>query len=836
MAEEETIRHQSRRAFIQRTGAVGLGLAAQGAMFGAPAKPTAGGTRLTRLHSPEPGHNAYYLSNRAPLRPSALMKLPLGTVQPHGWLHEQLHRMANGFSGHLPEVSHWAVFDGSAWASPTGEGRDGFEEVPYWLRGYGNLGYLLHDARITADYTRWINAILASQRPDGYFGPESNRANHDLWPNMLVLYALRSFYEATHDTRIIPFMTKYFRWQQTLSPNDFLPGSWAKVRGGDNLDSIYWLYNQTGESWLLDLASFNHQKTVDWTDGVASLHGVDLAQSFREPATYYQQTHDPKYLAATLHDYHTYWGTYGQVPGGMYGADENARPGYTSPRQAAETCAMVEAMFSAEILIGITGDTTWADRCEDVAFNSLPASMTAQLNGLHYLTAPNMIQLDHANKAPMIQDSGVMFSYDAAEPNYRCCQHNVTMGWPYFAEHLWMATPGNGLAAALYAPCAVRAKVGDGTEVTLTETTDYPFDETVMFHLRAARPVRFPLLLRVPGWCTAPQVHVNGKPISIPAGADGWLQLERLWASGDQVRLTLPMSTADRTWTENDNAVSVSHGPLTYALKIGERTVRYGGTDRWPAVDVYPTTPWNYGLVLNSDHPATSFQVVRKAGPLAPQPFTPETTPIALKARGKRIPEWRQEDNGMVGKLQQSPALSEQPTESITLIPMGAARLRIASFPQIGSGLEAHRWVKPDTSTKFAYSYLNPSDGPLSLSDTFVPASSTDTDIPRFTWWDHKGTLEWVEYRFDKPRHIHACQVYWFDDAPIGGLCRIPTSWSLLWWNGKTWKTVQNPSEYGVEKDRFNSIAFTPVETTRLRLTAQLQPGYSGGLLAWRIS
>jgi hypothetical protein len=152
------------------------------------------------------------------------------------------------------------------------------------------------------------------------------------------------------------------------------------------------------------------------------------------------------------------------------------------------------------------------------------------------------------------------------------------------------------------------------------------------------------------------------------------------------------MTFAVKVWKKNNNAISISRGPLTYSLKIGERWQRYGGTDRWPAYEVFPTTPWNYGLVVDSKNPAASFKVVRSRGPLPEQPFTPEAAPVQLEARGKRIPEWKLEANGLVGLLQASPVRSDQPTEKITLVPMGCARLRVSVFPQIGEGPEANVW------------------------------------------------------------------------------------------------------------------------------------------------
>ncbi|HTX37254.1 MAG TPA: beta-L-arabinofuranosidase domain-containing protein [Bryobacteraceae bacterium] len=786
------------------------------------------------------GANPYYTGNRPPLAPNPLIKLPLGSVRPEGWLRRQLVLESQGFSGKLEEISQFCKFQGNEWTSPAGEGKFGWEEVPYWLRGYVDLGYILQDPAIIQRANQWLNAVIATQRPDGYFGSQSNlegeRINGrrtrmlDLWPNMTMMFALRSLYEATGDPRVLPFLTKYFRWQTTVPLEDFLPGSWQKQRAGDNLDSIYWLYNRTGDPWLLNLALVNHERTDDWSGGIASWHNVNFAECFREPAQFFQQIKDARYLNATVRNYDTMHRLYGQVPGGGYAADENARPGFNGPRNGTETCAWAELMFSDEILVGITGDRTWADRAEEVAFNSFPASMTPDLKGLHYITSPNQIQLDRANKSPLIQNTGEMFAYDPY--TYRCCQHNAAFGWPYFAEHLWMATRDNGLAAVLYAPSKVTAKAGDGTPVTLTETTAYPFDDAIAIAVDAPKTVRFPLVLRVPAWCANPEVRLNGKPLA-ESGAGGWLVLDRAWSAGDKVVLTLPMKIAVKVWKENRNTVSVSRGPLTYSLKIGERWVRDGGTDEFPAEDVYPTTPWNYGLVLNVRQPAESFTVVR-TGKTAPQPFAENDVPIELRAEGRRIPQWKQEPNGMIGEVEPGPVKSDQPVEQLTLIPMGAARLRISSFPQIGTGPDAQSWdfpapiVQASASTHF--------EPPSAVFDGLVGANSADRSIPRFVWPRAGGRGEgmWIEYRYSAARPMSSAEVYWAADAAGNG-CALPASWSLEWWDNGTWKPVEGVTAYPAEPDRFNRVRFKPVTTTAVRLRAAPMGGQPVGILEWRI-
>ena len=640
--------------------------------------------------------NTFYTANVAPLQPSPFLKLPIGSITPRGWLRHQLELEAQGMTGHLEEISKWCKFEGNAWADPQGQGHSGWEELPYWLKGYGDLGYVLKDEAITKDARRWIDAVLSSQEPDGWFGPRSLKTSlkglPDLWPHMVMCNVLQSFYEATGDPRVLPFLSKYFSWLNRLPAEDFGAGYWPKLRFGDNIETAYWLYNRTGEAWLLDLATKIHDHMARWDTGVINWHNVNIAQGFREPAVYYQQSHDPKHLDDAEWNYETVMEQYGQFPGGGFGGDENCRPGFTDPRQGFETCGIVEFMHSFEMLTRIGGNPLWADRCEEIAFNSLPAALTPDLKGLHYLTCANQVQLDKANKSPGVQNEGTMFSYSPYEV-YRCCQHNVSHGWPYYAEELWLATADRGLCASLYSASEVSAKVGDGTLVKITEETEYPFEGTVGFKVSTPAPVTFPLYLRIPRWCAVPVLKVNGKRVPFQSRPLSYLVVERAWHDGDRVALELPMQLSVRRWTKNQNAVSVYYGPLTFSAKIGTRWSRYGGTDQWPEQEVFPTTPWNYGLVLDQKSPAESFKLTGKRGPLAAQPFTPETAPLELTVKAKRIPGWTQESSGLIAKLQPGPVKSDEPVETITLIPMGAARLRVTAFPVIGTGPDAHDWT-----------------------------------------------------------------------------------------------------------------------------------------------
>jgi DUF1680 family protein len=784
-----------------------------------------------------------YTANRAPLEPSAFVKLPIGSIEPRGWLRHQLELERGGMIGRLKEISPWLNFEKSAWGNPRGEGERGWEELPYWLKGYGDLGYVLKDEKIIAEAKKWLESAMSSQREDGWFGPRALLTSLDakpgkpgtkvdLWPNMVMLNCLQSYHEFSGDKRVLEVMARYFKWEDSLPATAFGEGYWPKIRAGDNIESIYWLYNRTGESWLLPLAKKIFDNMARWDERVINWHNVNIAQGFRAPAVYFLQSHDAKHLMAADRNYREVMGKYGQFPGGGFGGDENCREGFFDPRQGFETCGIVEFMHSFQMLTKISGNPLWSDRCEDLAFNSFPASMTPDQKALRYLTCANQIQADKNNKAPLIENGGTMFSYSPFEV-YRCCQHNVSHGWPYYAEELWLATHDWGLCASLYAASEVRAKVGDGVEVRITENTDYPFSDEVKFTMATPRAVKFPLYLRLPKWSAEATVKVNGRKVPLKTEPLAYAILEREWKDGDTVTLTLPMRVTVDRWAKNGNAASVNYGPLTFSLSIEEDWKRYGKNADWPEWEVLPKSGWNYGLALDENKPEKTFALKHKRGTLAQNPFTAQTTPVTLTAKAKKIPNWQADKFAMVGKLQPSPVKSNEKTETVTLIPMGAARLRITTFPVIGTGKEAQDWKAPSISPIHA-SHVYANDSVEAVNDGREPKRSGDATLPRFTWWDHRGTTEWIEWGFPQMRNVSAVEVYWFDDTGRGSV-RAPQSWRVLYRVGERWTPVEPAEAYATELNKYNRVTFRPVECNGLRIEAQLQPNFSAGILEWKI-
>lgn len=626
--------------------------------------------------------------NRAPLAPNAFYLLPLGSVRPAGWLRRQMEIQATGLGGHLDET--WAdVGPNSGWLGGTGES---WERGPYFLDGLVPLAYLLDDDRLKAKAQKYLEWTLTHQAPNGMIGPASNE---DWWPRMVMLKALIQYQEATGDARVVPLLERYFAYQLKTLPSRPLR-DWGKFRWQDNALAVLWLYNRNGDSSLIDLAKLLHTQGFDWQADFANFrfteavtpatikldqnnglgesalasHGVNNGQALKAAPVWSMVTGQDadrqglQQMLAKLDQYHG-------LPNGMFSCDEHFAG--RNPSQGSELCTVVETMFSLEQSLAILGDATFGDRLEMIAFNALPGTFTDDMWAHQYNQEPNQVEVS-LHRKPWTTDGPESNLY-GLEPNFGCCAANFHQGWPKFAASLWMATHDGGLVAAAYSPCEVDTVVA-GTRVQVFETTDYPFRGIVRLTLRPVAAVRFPLRLRIPAWANGAVIQVNGTSVDAKIEG-GWATLERSWNAGDTVDLTLPMQP--RVQTGYRESVSVERGPLVFSYPIGESWVKLrtrGMTADW---QVFPTTGWNYALALKED-PGHGLLV--EEHPLGGTPFSLVGTPVKLQVAARRVASWRAED-GVANTLPQSPTPSDEAEETITLVPYGAAKLRITAFPRL---------------------------------------------------------------------------------------------------------------------------------------------------------
>jgi len=623
-----------------------------------------------------------YPRNRPPLIESTLVELPLGAVKPRGWLLDQLRIQAAGLTGHLEEF--WKDLGPStAWKGGDGEG---WERGPYYLDGLVPLAYLLDDARLLGLVKPWIEWMLASQQPNGWFGPAKNK---DRWPLSVALKVLTQYHEASGDPRVIPFLEGYCRYLRE-NPPDWPDKEWRGVRAMENAVSIYWLHRRTGDPSLLETTRSIFENSFSWTrysldfpypadvlaKGIASnhlSHNVNIAMAVKYSGLYYQQSKDATHRNAVFKLLENLDAHHGQVTG-IFGGDEHLSG--PRPTQGTELCGVVECMFSLECLLAALAHAPLADRLESLAYNALPGTCTPDLWAHQYDQQANQVLCTVAKRrwSTNGDDSNIY----GLEPNYGCCTANLHQGWPKLVTHLWMATAGNGLAAVAYGPSVVEARVGPrGDLVRVTETTEYPFDGTVELSFQLERPVAFELYLRVPSWARGARLTIQGTEKGIGPPGDFFV-LGKEWKNGDRLQIQFPMNL--RAETRYNGAASVRRGPLVFSLRIGERFEKIRGEAPHADWAVHPTTPWNYGLLLDREHPERSLTVERK--PIGHVPFENSAAPVVLRARGRLLPSWSLEDHS-AGETPKSPVESSEPLADLELVPYGSTRLRITEFPTL---------------------------------------------------------------------------------------------------------------------------------------------------------
>lgn len=468
--------------------------------------------------------------NRAPLVQTPYAQLPIGDIRPAGWLRTQMQTMLDGMTGHLDEIYAKVVGDNNAWLG--GEG-DAWERGPYWIDGALPMAYIMGDEALKAKCGKWVEAILASQKPDGYFGPDTDRPSmegmqrdnaSDWWPRMVALKILQQYYMATGDERVIDFMTRYFRYQAETLPSKPLGHwtFWGEERGGDNLLIVYWLYDITGDESLLALGDLIHTQSSDWTGRFTtdnhlyrqnSLHCVNLAQGFKEPVVYYQSSKLDEHLNAPIEALRRIRHTIG-FPTGLWAGDELIHFG--EPTRGSELCTAVEMMYSLEEMYRITGDNRYADLLERVAYNALPTQISPEGDARQYFQQVNQtaVTLDVRNFSTTHEDTDLVFG---PLTGYPCCTCNLHQGWPKLTQNLWYASAAGGLAAMVYAPCTVETTLRSGRRVQIEEQTCYPFEETVRLKVSLPegrrRAENFPLDLRIPEWSHGYTLTVNGESV-----------------------------------------------------------------------------------------------------------------------------------------------------------------------------------------------------------------------------------------------------------------------------------------------------------------------------------
>lgn len=628
----------------------------------------------------------------AGLRPAAMEGLPPGAVRPEGHLQKTLERQRDGLTGHAEEL--YPDIGQSDWMTNAGRGGEfAWERGPYYARGLVSLAFALDDAALKEKAKRWVDAALASQRPDGDFGPRKD----NWWANMIPQWYLRDWADATGDARVAPFLAKYYAYQaaELKSVSFEKEGCWACARGGDEIDAVLWLYRRTGEAKWLAFAEKVASYTADWTTyyhvggdpgvnapgrGGYRCHIVNFMQGLKWPALKWLMggTEADRTAYAAAFDPQGWVMRKCGRPDAMVNGSEPLTD--RSAAGATELCAIAERVNSNRSVLAALGDPAVADDLEDVAYNALPATVAPDGKGIRYYLMLN--QPHCVDKGLMFANNGMGHEVTGANcpgphSGFGCCRANGHYAAPRFVQSMWMKKEG-GLAVVAHGPSRVTTEIG-GAKVTLREETDYPYSGKVTLRVVEGGG-RFPLFVRIPRWAKLPD-------------AGTFRRIERDWKAGDVVELDFPMAVEVSHWGRD--AVCVRRGPLLYSLKMDadwtrvakykvpyeKRWIEDDGTQPFPRWEIRSKTPWNYALELDA------------AGRLAGAEVKGEGRATRIFVRAKRTDAegWGHMRADAQGRAEDPPASPVAPrlcgaSETIELMPLADTQVRITLFPWTRGG------------------------------------------------------------------------------------------------------------------------------------------------------
>ncbi len=515
-----------------------------------------------------------------------------------------------------PEVSH--AFRNFEIAAGLAEGEHkgpSFHDGDFYkvLESLAATYAITKDPQLDKEMDRAIAVIAKVQQPDGYIytpaiiqkkndkGSGSafqDKVNFETYNLGHLMTAACVHHRATGKTNLLNVAIKatdfLYNYYKTASPqlarNAICPSHYM---------GIVEMYRTTGDKKYLELAqnlinirgltdegTDDNQDRIPFRDQTKAMgHAVRASYLYAGVADVYAETGD-KTLLNTLD---LMWDDVTQhkmyVTGGLGSLYDGVSPDGTSynpkdvqkihqafgrdyqlPNHTAhnETCANIGNVLWNWRMLQLTGKAQYADVMELALYNSVLSGIS--LKGTEFLyTNP----LAYSDELPFKQRwSKDRVGYIGLS---NCCPPNVVRTVAEVNNYAYSVSD-KGLWFNLYGGSKLATKLKDGSEVKLTQVTNYPWDGNINVTLdQVPRKKEFSLFMRIPGWANDAKILVNGKPADAKVTPGEYAEISGKWSKGDKVELILPMEAklieANPLVEETRGQVAVKRGPVVYCVE-----------------------------------------------------------------------------------------------------------------------------------------------------------------------------------------------------------------------------------------------------------------------------
>lgn len=626
-------------------------------------------------------------------------ELPVGSVQPRGWIQQWLERQAQGLTGHPENMSY--PYDTCMYAGiiPPPQIKDiwwkdwwPYEQSAYFVDATTRLSWLINAPDISQRRDANLNYILAHSSGTNIGG------SHWCWPNAVIGRALMAQFSATGDSRVESVMQNWL-----LASADQITSQGG--RSGANFEEAFYLYGLTGDPRLLELCRKVYTGYLQDTNSFCTIakiqsrkpfgeHGVTAAEELKLLPLMYSYTGDREALRLARRAYQKILNNDLMADGGIVSEEHLAPASFYSVH---ESCDITDWSWSFGYMFMASGDASYADLVERTTFNALPGAVTKDFKQVQYFSAANQTEITATNSHTPRWPTRM--TYRAAH-DVECCPGNINRAMPDYVIRMWMRAADGGLAAVYYGPSEVTATVG-GQPVTITEETDYPFRDSIAFHFKCAKPVTFDFQYRIPQWCAGTTVRVNDEALDNAQRPGTFASLDRVFHNGDVVELKLPMTVRIEN-RFNGQCVSVARGPLVFSLQINELRVEHtndppairallGGHDikGFPELEFLPQSDWRYGFDASLTNNLQDIKVVESD--MTDNPFLESQTPLHLVLPLRPLPDWPANPNSAyAGEPAGMPTVKERSVAGdpqwMTMVPYGSTHLRLTTLPVVTPG------------------------------------------------------------------------------------------------------------------------------------------------------